>query len=431
MHFQPPVYLLSLSLIATLSHGKPVPQDVRVIGLTGTPEQICALSSENPSTWDNSGASVFLDNFIRTNGHMNWANGIDRTTTAGGAAADSNLDCADLLTGNCAAPTVQCALYTPPQLRFIRDAMSTCFRMLRAYHEELQDGIINEILNTGALVRDFGEPEQGFNIFGVLNGAFGIAAGVAAANPIVSGSLSALGGVFGILASGPDSTENAQIAINARLSAAFTESQNQVSRLTEAIFGGIDEPSLLARSVGSNGETTPVGRFFSGGRFLIPARVNLDMEVRNIVRAGISRIRQALVIRGLKSQGYFVFIDTDITTFEDCRPTGSRFMNGKCYKIVRNRTGITAFGVEDIPADKVLKFGDPSYNIVIEDFYNNAEACQNANPNGDGQTQSQGLPLDGSLPQCFFNMQVVTGKECISICGDAGICGFEIAPQCP
>ncbi|KAK6338600.1 hypothetical protein TWF696_009412 [Orbilia brochopaga] len=158
----------------------------------------------------------------------------------------------------------------------------------------------------------------------------------------------------------------------------------------------------------SNGETTDIGRFFSGGRFLIPATVNLDMEVRNTVERGITRIRQALVIRALKNQGYFVSIDPAIATPESCTPTGSRFMNGKCYKIIRNTGGLQI--VEDIPRDTALKLDNAYYRISLEEFYNNAEACQNANPGSEGQAQFLGLPTDGSLPQCFFNMRVIVGS---------------------
>ncbi|TGJ72393.1 hypothetical protein EYR41_004292 [Orbilia oligospora] len=426
---------LSLSIFGllapTLGHSKPVPQ--RVIGVSGSPELVCSLTAADRTTWDNSGASVFLDNFVREQGVRNWANNLDQRTTAGGTIADSNLDCTDLRTGNCRSPNVLCTQFTPPQVSFIRNAMFTCHSLLRAYQEELQDAIINEILMAGGLVSDFGQPaEQGYSIFGVLAGAFTIAAAAGAANPLIGGPLTAVAGIFGILGSFPDPTDadNLRNDIDARLAQAFTASRDQVSNLAQTIFGGVDDTSLLARisPPATNSETTDVGRFFSGGRFLIPATVNLDMEVRTVADRGIRLVRQALVIRALKTQGYFVWIDTGATTFEACTPTGSRFMNGKCYKIARFASSLQS-RIEDIPADTVLKFGNEQYNIVIEDFYNNAEACQNANPNSDGQAQFEGLPLDGTLPQCFFNMRVRTGMRCI-LCQISN-CGEFILNQCP
>ncbi|KAF3919742.1 hypothetical protein ABW20_dc0107577 [Dactylellina cionopaga] len=423
-------YLLLLPLLAPIpSHSTPVPQ--RVVGVSGSPELVCGLSAEDPNTWTNSGASFFLDNFIRDNGARNWANALDRATTGGGTIGDSNLDCVDLRTGNCPAPTVPCPQFTPPQVSFIRNAMSTLHRLLLAYQEELQDAIINEILMTGGLVQDFGQPEQGYNIFGVLSGAFGIAAGGASANPIIGGALGAIGGIFSILASAPDPTDNLRNDIDARLAQAFSDSRNQITTLAQTVFGGQDDTSSLLRISPPtfNQETTDIGKFFSGGRYLIPARINMDMEVRTTVERGVGFIRQALVIQALKSRGFFVWIDTAATTFEACTPTGSRFMNGKCYKIVRMADGLQP-RLEDIPRDTVLKFGDAAYNIVIEDFYNNAEACQNANPGVEGQAQSTGFPIDGrTLPQCFFNMRVRTGMSCI-LC-QLGNCGQLILDRCP
>ncbi|KAK6329995.1 hypothetical protein TWF718_003422 [Orbilia javanica] len=426
--------LFSLWLVAPLlSSSTPLPLPQRVVGVSGSPELVCSLSAADRTTWDNSGASFFLENFIREQGVRNWANNLDQRTTAGGTIADSNLDCTDLRTGNCRSPNVLCTQFTPPQVSFIRNAMFTCHSLLRAYQEELQDAIINEILMAGGLVSDFGPPsEPGFNIFGILAGAFTIGAAVGAANPLVGGPLTAVAGIFGVLGSFSDPTDSDSLRndIDARLAQAFTASRDQVSLLARTIFGDVDDTSLLARisPPATNGETTDVGRFFSGGRFLIPAVVNLDMEVRTVAERGIGLVRQALVIRALKSQGYFVWIDTGATVFEECTPTGSRFINGKCYKIARFADSFQS-RLEDIPAETVLKFGDPAYNIIPEDFYNNAEACQNANPNSDGQAQFEGLPLDGTLPQCFFNMRVRTGRRCI-LC-QISSCGEFILDRCP
>ncbi|KAF3905618.1 hypothetical protein ABW21_db0201272 [Orbilia brochopaga] len=401
--------LLSASILTILpGDAKPVPQ--RIIGI-GNAEQICALSAQNPSsTWTNSGASFFLDKFISDTGPLNWVNRLDQTTTNGGSMPDSTLDCVDLSAQNCLAPDVPCLQFTPPQLRFIRDAITNCHRLLVAFQAELQAAIIPEILGAGALISDFGEPEPGFNVFGVINGALSIASGLTAVSPIVSGGLSAVSGIFGILASGPDQTSNIRNDIDARLSQAFTTSRTQVAELAETIFGGRSDTSILARIAppASNGEMTDIGKFFSGGRFLILGSTNLDTPVRNFVQRGITRIRQALVIRALKSQGYFVSIDPEITNSDGCTPTGSRFMNGKCYKIVRTTSGLQV--IEDIPRDTALKLDNAYYSLNLEEFYNNAEACQNANPGSEGQAQFLGLPTDGTLPQCFFNMRVVVGS---------------------
>jgi hypothetical protein len=63
------------------------------------------------------------------------------------------------------------------------------------------------------------------------------------------------------------------------------------------------------------------------------------------------------------------------------------------------------------------KFDDPAfgYNIDVEEFYRNANQCQNDHPNFDGTVDtSSNAPRDGSLPNCFFNIPVIKASPAFS-----------------
>ncbi|KAF3908523.1 hypothetical protein ABW21_db0206078 [Orbilia brochopaga] len=309
---------------------------------------------------------------------------------------------------------IPCVEFNPPQLRFVREAMSGLYRVLVAFHEQLQDQAIMTTLGLPMIEDDFTPPGSDTNIAGIIAGAFGIAAGVGAANPLVGGALGALGGIFSIISS-VDGDQNAVgVAIATRLSAAFKASQDQLIVVAEAAFGGTADTSILksvtATTIGANMERTDIGRFFSSGRWLFPASRDVGMEIRAITERAAIRMRQALMVQALKTLGMVVLIDSARDKFEECTPTGSRFINGRCYSLGQRVQGRGPNTVIYIPREQALKLDNSFYQLNVEEFYQNAEACAKANPNGDGQPPSQGFPLDGSLPPCFFNIGVIDGR---------------------
>src|SRR5579862_2251173 len=166
MYFRPGISL-PVALLAVTAHGSPIPQDAIVDGFSQSDvTQICAITYDNPAkAWDNSGASIFLDHWIAANGSTNWSNNIEQQTTAQGSQGTSNLDCTDLLGGNCAYPSIQCKFFTPPALFHVRNAMATCYSMFSAFHENLQDNTILTSLNIGNILSDMGlsQVDSGIN----------------------------------------------------------------------------------------------------------------------------------------------------------------------------------------------------------------------------------------------------------------------------
>ncbi|KAH0559084.1 hypothetical protein GP486_004335 [Trichoglossum hirsutum] len=458
MYFFPrrPGIGLSVALLAAAVYASSVPQDVTTIGFQEVDakkpdtQQICAMTYQNPrQTWIDSGASVFLDRWLAANGSDNWANRIDQQTTAHGSQGTSNLDCVDLEGGNCPYPSKQCREFTPPPLFHVRNAMATCYNMFTAFHEKLQDNTILTSLSIENIISDMGlsTPDRGINIFGALSGSFGVAAGLAAAaGPLIGGPLGILAGIFGIAGATQGSPPDYSQPLKDQLSAVFTATEKQLETTVQTIFGGGDTSKLPGVSgVGPNGETQDIAKFFADGKFLV--QVTSAGVITSLLdpffQKGAELMRQSLVVTLLKAAGYYIFVNTDRDQNACNGITGSRFINGvsnrplprvsrkltpyptyqQCYTIEHGErfriNGNIAQTTKVIDRNVVLNFDDPSkgYNIDVVTFYNNAQACQDAHPNFDGEVDTAAIPTDGSYPQCFFNLPVIKGSTspCVAV----------------
>ncbi|ORY15128.1 hypothetical protein BCR34DRAFT_598607 [Clohesyomyces aquaticus] len=415
---------LTVSFLALTStvRSTPLPQSTANPGLPDK-ASICAVTYDDPAqAWVQSGASHFLDNWLLTNGETNWVNRMDQMTTNGGKQGTSNLNCVDFAAGNCPYPTSGiCEKFTPPSLYHVRNAISTAYNMFKGLHEALQNVVIKEILNVDTIVADFGPPKEGDAILGALNAALGIGAGLTAAVPEISGPLSVLSSAFGMLASTGAEPIDPTIPIEQQLAAAFDASESSLQAVSRLVFGGDGDTSKLPGTggTGPNGENSNIAKFFANGKFLVKVSEKgaVDALITPVVENGARMLRQRLVSTALKSQGYYVFVDQDRTQ-DDCNGiTGSRWIENQCFTIEHFRLSASSpQGIRGttkvISKDIVLKFDDPNagYNINVEQFYRNADACQNAHPGFDGNIDPNGIPTDGSYPQCFFNIPVVKAK---------------------
>ncbi|KAK6541781.1 hypothetical protein TWF694_007565 [Orbilia ellipsospora] len=418
-------FLFPLSFLTILQiHATPVPQ--RIIGAKLSSDQICSLTF-TPQNWTLSGAGFMIDNFVDQNGAKDWLNKLDQMTTVGGQVATSPLQCTNIEGNGCPPPSINCLAFTPAQYYLVRNAVFSCWNQLKIFKAELVDAVIIASLGTSRIVTDFGEPKmEDTDIFGIISGAFSIASGITAAFPELSGPFGVLSGIASILGALPDDGTPApdlQGDIDERLQQAFVATRDGIDKLTSVIFGGTSDTSslkLLAPAEIANGEVTDIGRFFSGGRYLIDARWDPQPIIRNLVSNGISRIRQALVARALKSTGHIVFVDTGVLRPEDCNTTGSRWVVGQCLKLSRStRDGVFT----DVDPNLALKLDKAPYNINLPEFYLNAFQCPAAKALNGGQISSLGLPLDGTLPPCFFDLDVQAGLPCF-VC-DSASCGSD------
>ena len=280
--------VISAALLASISFAQSSPPPIAE-GLNQTDiDGICGETlnpdgSNSAQVWVNSGASFFLENFIKQNGENNWVNNLDQKTTTGGQQGISNLDCTDL-GGNCAFPTVQCRFFTPPAVFFIRQAIATAHATLQAMQNNLFSSTFVQSLGVDKIASDFGlAPLKGdAGVLGAISGGFGVASGAAFNSPPLSGILRIISGILGIAASlqtTPGTPPSAAPALNDQLAQIFNEENDILGKTATTAFGGSGSVALpLDGAFGSNGEGTTPGRFFSGGKFLIPVTAQGSMD---------------------------------------------------------------------------------------------------------------------------------------------------------
>ncbi|KAI9893107.1 MAG: hypothetical protein M1814_000654 [Vezdaea aestivalis] len=416
-----------LPLLALTAQAASFPRQI-VNGFTGT-SQICGVTYDDPARdWANTGASVFLDKYLKDNGDVNWANKIDQSTTNRGSQGISNLDCVDFLGGNCPFPSVQCKDFTPPALFHVRVAMATCHRMFEALHEGLQDNTISQQLKTPQLIVDFGEPPaKTSNLPAILSSAFGIGAGITAAAHEISGPLAVVGALFSLAAaSQPPEAPDFLPTLDSELQNAFNQTNGQIKDIVKTIFGGGSATANLPGLSSPNGETQNIAKFFSGGRFLV--KVTSDGAIDSLLAPAIDKgylfLKQALVVVILKAQNYYVFVDTSRTESDCNKITGSRFIDNQCFTIESfqrdnnfREDGSIAPRTRPIDPSIVGKLDNSEYQIDGKSL----PKPRTAHPGFDGKVDSSAIPLDGSIPPCFFSLPVIKAETSPCEALNAGI----------
>ncbi|KAF2257632.1 hypothetical protein CC78DRAFT_588232 [Lojkania enalia] len=214
--------------------------------------------------------------------------------------------------------------------------------LFHAYHEALQNRVITETLNVSTIVNDSGEPSSSVNIYDIISGTFTATAGLIPPS-LVSKPLNNVAGVFGILANVNSLSIGPTVAIQSQLSRTFNATEQHLSCMVRIVFGGVGNTSAIPRASGPgpDGGVTGIAKFFPRGRF--PILVTLHKFHLNPIS----------------------------------NPPRS----------------------EDISSDLILKLDNPddSYNIDLDEFCRNIDACQNAHPNFDGEVTFDIPKLQDSL----------------------------------
>jgi hypothetical protein len=284
MHYTIISRLVGVAILVITAIATPAPQNsITNQGIAQNQVgQICAETlksdgSNRAQVWDNSGASFFLEQFIKKHGDSNWVNVLDKQTTNGGKQGLSNLDCTDLTGGNCAFPSLQCRFFTPPAVFFIRQAVATAYAVLQSMKSNLLSSAFVESLDVDKIASDFGlAPLSGdAGILGALSGGFSAAASAAAAEPVVEGVLGFISGVLGIVSSlsnPPNGPPSPAPALKDQLAQIFNVENAALAQTATAAFGGSRAIALpgVGNGVGPNNEVSIPGKFLAGGRFLIP-----------------------------------------------------------------------------------------------------------------------------------------------------------------
>lgn len=223
-----------------------------------------------------------MDKWIHDNGDLNWVNNMDRQTTLGGSAT-SPLDCVNLDGNSCPAGDInQCKFFTPPALYHVRAAVTNLFDMVKIFKNEMDFKSILALLQISQINDDFAPSELSTpNIYGILNGAFTIAAGVSGASVPFVALFTEIAGIFGIVASvpPPDSEPSHPITDMEQILKRFTgqihnETDNFIKKAMAGPTDGLDSWTLPHAGDSPNGERQAIARFFAEGRFLFDRNVN-------------------------------------------------------------------------------------------------------------------------------------------------------------
>lgn len=113
----------------------------------------------------------------------------------------------------------------------------------------------------------------------------------------------------------------------------------------------------------------------------------------------------------LQEYGYHVFNDENYLDEAACTANyGARWMEyagkGRCMRLVYQDGGNNVYW----PApESVIKAAEDKYNIDITEYYSASCDCAIS---GSGEPDTNALPSDGSLPQCFYNIDCQDAEVC-------------------
>jgi hypothetical protein len=66
------------------------------------------------------------------------------------------------------------------------------------------------------------------------------------------------------------------------LSSSFTSSNGHLGDIVAAIYSGKGDLSVIPAQTAENGETTPIAKFFAGGKWLIPDKGDMGAIVTRL-----------------------------------------------------------------------------------------------------------------------------------------------------
>ncbi|KAK3641196.1 hypothetical protein LTR56_011436 [Elasticomyces elasticus] len=431
---------------------------------------VCDHDFTDPLSYQNSGATAFLDSFLTANGTDNWLQNMNKATTQGFQPIP--IDCESLESSSC-QPTDPCTIFTPPQFFFVRLAAANAQSYFRALSELVQDLAIEQSLQIGQLVSDFGPSQDAdksssllgdilkiispqlsigdkvvkqskglgklADSLGFIGAAINLAAGVIAlggANPANSPSFNDLVNVAdAALESTFNATQVAIHSLNSKLMGGSPDPEyatpkhipNKKSgddpawrRTTRRIDLGQVVSSLIVTSAndpsglaaGDQLAVNQIAQIFGPGFFMLPLDQVLTADVNNTAQsgfeAGVQLVRQQTVMAVLAAQNYFVFLNTHRDADACNSITGSRFINNQCFTIEQPTPNVVNCQQDSVIIDKdiVLKLDDPSKPYGFD--LNAFYSNVQACNNGQPDTS---LDITDDLPPCAFGIPFVCGMN--------------------
>ncbi|KAK3631488.1 hypothetical protein LTR56_016852 [Elasticomyces elasticus] len=421
----------------------------------------CDLSFTDPASYDASGATIFLDDFLVDNGVEDWLQAMNVATTQG--FQPTPINCGDLQSDLCTPGTI-CKQFTPPAFFLIRLAASNAQAFFRNLQEVMQNTIIADGLRIDQVVVDFGPgsepiPDGGsvllMNILALIAPALSMGDKVVKQNKdlgFVADGMGFVGGaltftrsidtLLKVVKDGPPSIADVTLIANNMLADVFTGAQANLAALNSKLMGGspaidIDLSQMVSilrprTGLARDDSLQDISKIFRSGFFLLPLADILNVEFNSSLAVGIAAgfqlIKQQTVMAILAAQGYFVFVDTTRNQ-DDCGGiVGARFIDGQCFTLEKrlenfDRCGLDSFVMDAATVSK-LDDGSLPYNINLNDFYLNVKACNNGQ-----QDQSFSIRNDDPFPACAFGIPFATAAN--SVCSASNFSPFPEVMKLP
>ncbi|KAH7129774.1 hypothetical protein B0J13DRAFT_610892 [Dactylonectria estremocensis] len=322
-------------------------------------------------------------------------------------------------------------------------AVSYLNTFLSAVNGKMTEATLKESLNIDNILDKFGKEEEDSTAMDLFTWGLSAASSASSANVAVSGFFNALSSISTLAQTlAPTDETNDRIVASGALRLIYDAASTGVKALLSMATSGYYkspeaaevEISLTASDIPFLQEDVyknPVAQFFQDGVWLL----DNDKLGKNLDRWNDYfqlRVRQAIVMALLRTQNWFVYIDSEIVTEEDCARTGSgndgrRFINGWCFDLwiflgepgdfgiiedtASNPAYSKAKGKYEAMQDTVdEKNGTASYGAVdLTTLYKNALDCALKYPDGDGAPDAGTLDTSENYPVCFFYYPVIRG----------------------
>lgn len=189
----------------------------------------------------------------------------------------------------------------------------------------------------------------------------------------------------------------------------FQQARNYTTTLLEAAINGDGMDLTLLPGYDSSNSDPAISQFFANGKWMLYDNANPTAIANEHLGDAIGKLRQSLVGTVLKATNVYVWINTGKKTVASCGKWDqrARWYNEKCYILSDNPDG-------KIARQSIDSLG--SYGVKIDDVYQISDSCMAAHPDGDGTVDYHALPTDGSLPNCFYNLIVISAKHPMDAC---------------
>ncbi|KAJ5383827.1 hypothetical protein N7517_001738 [Penicillium concentricum] len=383
-------------------------------------DDICSLNPFEASTWSNSGASDWLENWFKDHDYdeHDWLYKMDAETTGDGDQ-NSVLDCKGLYSsGTCGGPEVQCKYFTPEQYFYVRQIAAQFNQYMTWAHEMLQDYTISDSLSLDQMISDLdvynrneGWMDNLLSTFISLTTIGGVAAAHSSAG--TADVLGVLGGalLFTSANNTPDQPSQADIKqkLEAWLEKYFWAVRDNLTKITNRMFGGneIDSDTdvldsfldqLHALGLDNSGQQSKISQVLSSGAFLQSVT---QSDITDAIEAGFQQMKKRII--GVLFTTSNVAVNKARMNDGDryCNGYGNRYIDGHCFMLYYPDGG----HMKPVDADVLNKL-EFTYGIDPAALYQNVDACDNSFD--DGWSNGVELSPDGNgYTPCFFNMIIM------------------------